>query len=383
MAALYFSGVIIGCFLSFVLLTKSDKTSVDYILACWLAATAGMLMSAYLLDTGLYVVYPSAAIQGLWVPLLQGPFLYLYVKYQTRPILFQKWDLLHFLPFILGYLLFARFYFLSLDAQLNAIEHNAEGFEIENRCRIILIYISGFIYIPLSGYKLLSFKRSLEHQFSNIERINFRWLLYLIIGMAVIWLTVLVFHSDQLVFAAASIFVCWMGYFGIKQVHVFSQKTIESIAFVESKPQPVGDGNTERDTDGDQASMAQPSPKYAKSALDQEAAQKIHTKLLEILEKQKPYLDPELTLNDLADMVGTNPNLLSQVINSVEQKNFYDLVNELRVKEFLQQVMLPANKKYTLLTVAYDCGFNSKASFNRNFKKHMGKSPREYLSSIS
>ncbi|WP_346318066.1 helix-turn-helix domain-containing protein [Chitinophaga sp. YIM B06452] len=342
-------------------------------LACWLAASANMLLSVYLLGSGLYKQYPAAAIQGLWMPMAQGPFLYLYIKYQTRPILFQKRDLLHFLPFALGYLLFSQFYFLPFDEKVNTLSNNAAGFEMENRFRIILICISGIIYIPWSCYKLLGFRNRLEHQFSNTEKINFRWLLYLIIGMAVIWVAVLVMHSDRLVFSASAIFVCWMGYFGIKQVNVFSQKNIESAVF-------AGYEAATEDTGEDQPPVTQPAqPKYAKSLLEEGAAQKLHQKLLAVMEEEKPYLDPELTLNDLAGMVDTNPNLLSQVINSVEQKTFYELVNEFRVKEFLRQAALPANKKYTLLTIAYDCGFNSKASFNRNFKKHTGKSPSEYL----
>lgn len=374
MAALYLPGIIISSFLSFVLFTKSGKSVADYMLSCWFATSAIMLLSVYLLSSEAYIKYPTATIQGLWMPLAQGPFLYLYIKYQTRPVLFQKRDLLHFLPFALGYLVFCQFYLLSFDAKVNTLQHDAAGFEIENKTRIILIYISGGIYIPLSCYKLLLFRRSLPHQFSNVERINFRWLLYLVIGMGAIWITVWVLHKDQLVFSASAIFVCWMGYFGIKQVNVFNQEKIEGLAFTANKT----------GTSNDQPPAMQPTqPKYAKSSLDKEAAQKLYEKLLSVLEEKKPYLDPELTLNDLARMVDTSPNLLSQVINSIEQKTFYELVNELRVKAFLLQVKLPENRQYTLLTIAYDCGFNSKASFNRNFKKSTGKSPREYLDTMS
>lgn len=342
-------------------------------LACWFAVSATMLLSVYLLSSGAYTEYPTATIQGLWMPLAQGPFLYLYIKYQTRPVLFQKSDLLHFLPFALGYLVFCQFYLLSFEAKVSTLQNNAAGFEMENKIRIILIYISGAIYIPLSCYQLWLFRRNPGHRFSNVESINFRWLLYLVIGMGAIWLTVWMIHKDQLVFSASAIFVCWMGYFGIKQVNVFSQEKIEVLASSASKAEPA-------ETDNHQpAAVSSPAPKYAKSSLDNDAAQKLYEKLLTVLEEKKPYLNPELTLNDLAAIVDTSPNLLSQVINSIEQKTFYELVNELRVKAFLQQVKLPENKQYTLLTIAYDCGFNSKASFNRNFKKTTGKSPSEYL----
>ncbi len=74
-----------------------------------------------------------------------------------------------------------------------------------------------------------------------------------------------------------------------------------------------------------------------------------------------------------------HPNTLSQVINRAEQKNFFDYINSLRVSEFKERTMKSDYQKYTLLSLAHDCGFNSKTSFNRNFKKITGKSPSEYL----
>ncbi|MFD1770477.1 helix-turn-helix domain-containing protein [Sphingobacterium suaedae] len=366
----YLSGVVIGSFLSVVLFTKAEKKTTDYMLACWLVVSTIMLLSIYLLTSGLYLQYPVLSIQGLWMPLAQGPFLYLYIKYQTRPIPFQKNDLLHFVPFFLGYLVFSQFYWLSFSDKVNVLKNGAMGFEIENKWRIVFIYLSGLIYIPLAFYRLFIFRKGLKYRFSNIEKINFRWLLYLVVGMAAIWAIVLIFHKDNLVFSASVVYVWWMGYFGIKQVNVFSQKHIEEEGFVEKAE--IGGEQQKPET-------SSYTVKYAKSLLEPDAANRIYLKLQVVLNQEKPYLNPELTLNDLARMVDTHPNLLSQVINSVIEKNFYELINELRVNEFLERVALPANKKYTLLTIAYDCGFNSKASFNRNFKKHTGKSPQQYL----
>lgn len=77
-------------------------------------------------------------------------------------------------------------------------------------------------------------------------------------------------------------------------------------------------------------------------------------------------------MSDLARQLDIHPNYISQVINSVEQKNFYDFINEHRVEEFKQLVSLSENQHFTLLALAFECGFNSKTSFNRNFKKAMG-----------
>lgn len=100
--------------------------------------------------------------------------------------------------------------------------------------------------------------------------------------------------------------------------------------------------------------------------------------LPEWMENQKPYLDAELTLADLARQLHTTPLVLSQVINAGFGKNFNDFVNEYRVKEFKRAVQRSANAHLSLLGIALDCGFNSKATFNRAFRKWTGTSPKEF-----
>jgi YesN/AraC family two-component response regulator len=97
------------------------------------------------------------------------------------------------------------------------------------------------------------------------------------------------------------------------------------------------------------------------------------------MQSQKLYKNAELTLDDLANSLKVLPNHLSQVINSTENKNFYDYINNLRINEFIELIALLENQKFTLLSLAFECGFNSKTSFNRNFKKATGLTPSEYI----
>jgi AraC-like DNA-binding protein len=196
--------------------------------------------------------------------------------------------------------------------------------------------------------------------------------LYLIIGLGVIWIVILFIKDDRFIFGSASIFIIWAGFFGINQVNVFNQNVSRPIE------------NLQTDTDissGINKSVAI-TTKYQNSALDENAVSLIYKELVAIMDEKKPYVNPDLKLSELANMLNVHPNNLSQVINSVTNKSFYDLINERRIQEFLHLVTLPENKKYTLLTLAFECGFNSKASFNRNFKKIVGKSPSAYLNSI-
>lgn len=112
---------------------------------------------------------------------------------------------------------------------------------------------------------------------------------------------------------------------------------------------------------------------------DQSWMQEWKDKVEEMMAVQKIYLEPELTLTDLAKKIGTNTSLLSKVINGVYGKNFNDYVNEFRVREAIRLMQRPDYQNFNLLAVAYDAGFNSKSTFNRAFKKMTGKSPKDYL----
>ena len=96
----------------------------------------------------------------------------------------------------------------------------------------------------------------------------------------------------------------------------------------------------------------------------------------------KLYTNPELSLNELALKLNIPPNYLSQIINEKCGKTFYDYINECRVEEFKKRIILPENRQFTLMTVAYACGFNSKSSFNRYFKKITELTPSQYIKEL-
>lgn len=100
-------------------------------------------------------------------------------------------------------------------------------------------------------------------------------------------------------------------------------------------------------------------------------------KLQLIMEEDKAFKDSTLTLTSLADQLTIKPYLLTKVLNDVLHKSFTDYVNEYRVSEVDRLVNDPVNDKFTLLSIAFDSGFNSKSSFNRAVKKHLGLAPNE------
>jgi AraC-like DNA-binding protein len=100
-------------------------------------------------------------------------------------------------------------------------------------------------------------------------------------------------------------------------------------------------------------------------------------KLLLLMADERPWLEPELTLTELAQRLRTNPALLSKVINAGCGQNFNDFVNTYRVQEARRKLADPRFGHYSLVGVALESGFNSKSTFNRVFKKLLGQAPSE------
>ena len=103
------------------------------------------------------------------------------------------------------------------------------------------------------------------------------------------------------------------------------------------------------------------------------------TKLLQLIEKEQPYLDPDLSLRLLAQQLQLHPNQLSWLLNAGFGKNFNEFINYYRLEAFKQAAKDPQNSSLTIMSIAYDCGFNSKTVFNTYFKKKMGMTPKQFL----
>lgn len=365
---LYASGFVLAFFCALLLLAKKHKSPADYVLMLWMLVSGFHLGAYYLLFTEQYVRYPGIIALASPFPLLHGPLLYLYTLLQTNKQPLRPHHGLHFLALLLSYALFLPFLSLSSAEKVAVIQTNGKGFELPILLNGLLVCSSGVVYIILSWRLLARYRRNLNEQLYNTERINLRWLQQLIVGLAAIWLIVVSGLHDNFVFGAATLYIFWLGFFGIQQVQVFSQRMPPHLVQTPLKNEP------------DLMLSAEAIPvKYQKSRLTESELTDIYQRLLHLLDESQPYTDPNLTLNTLSDRLNVHPNYLSQVINSQAGKSFYDLINQKRVEAFLERLQHPSSQQYTLLGLAYDCGFNSKASFNRNFKKHTGSTPSEYL----
>jgi AraC-like DNA-binding protein len=101
-------------------------------------------------------------------------------------------------------------------------------------------------------------------------------------------------------------------------------------------------------------------------------------RLLTCMQSDKPYLEPELSLAQLAAQLSLKPRVLSEALNDVRRQNFFDFINRYRIEEAARLLTSPKDEKLTVLEVLYQVGFNSKSSFNTLFKKYMGITPTEF-----
>jgi AraC-like DNA-binding protein len=123
---------------------------------------------------------------------------------------------------------------------------------------------------------------------------------------------------------------------------------------------------------------AQATPKYGTSSLTGERAERGLQQLRRAFEEEKMYLDPDLTLANLASALGLPVSHVSQIINGHLHQSFTDLINQYRVEEAKRRIGDPGWRHYSLLAIAEEVGFRSKSSFNAVFKKHTGMTPSEY-----
>jgi AraC-like DNA-binding protein len=123
---------------------------------------------------------------------------------------------------------------------------------------------------------------------------------------------------------------------------------------------------------------AEPPVKYSGSTLSDERLQTIQEQFEILIQKEKPYLNGELTIQDLANQLKVSRQYLTQILNVRMKCNFNDYINRLRVEEFKRRAQDSRYDNYTILALALDSGFNSKTTFNTIFKKHTGQTPSQY-----
>lgn len=362
---IFVAGISIAVFFELLLLGKKNKSTSDKILAVWMFVIAVHLSMFYLYFIGELTNYPFLLGWNLPLPLLHGVFLYLYVGSVTNQLPARKSLLLiHFLPAFAAFVYLLPFFVLPPEQKVEIFMNRGAGYETFNTIIVYAIGISGVVYITWSGLLLRRHRRRILDRFSYQDRIDLQWLRILTWGMGGIWLLIFL-RSDPEIYAGVAVFVFLIGFFGIRQVRIFPPATIP----VPQLAVPFLLATSEKE-------------KYAKSGLTKERSERLYQELIRLVGEEKIYTKKDLSIDDLASRLQVHPNYLSQVINEKAGKNFYDFVNHYRLEEFKRLLSDPEKRNLTLYSLAMDCGFNSKSSFNRHFKKVTGQTPSHYFAAL-
>lgn len=357
-----------GLFLA-ILLFQNKKGNTK---ATRLLATDILLFSIMLLY---YVSFWTGfANKYLWVngwtePLvfLFGPLTYLYLRELEQPVS-KKEKLLHYIPFFLRCGWAIPFIVRYIFGRVEVLRHYFFSYgEIVDTVSVGWIVLSNLSLLAYGVLMILFLRRdrSQLNQYATKEEWNKHgWLkkvVWFYAGFAVAsssywllaWMQLLRLEYDYLISVAMSAFIYMVGYLGFRQPLIFHGNVF------------TGNGKVT-------------SAKYARSSLKEEEAKQYLQKLLEVMELEKPYLDSELKIQQLAQRIGLSTHHLSQVINELLHQSYADFINTWRINEARRLLLSPSYENEKILSVAFDSGFHNKATFNAAFKKYTGMSPSEY-----
>ena len=340
-----------------------------------LVSASTLLFWLALHDSRLLVYTPDLIGLGPALPFVFGPLLYGYLRVSVSSSF--RWRAvywLHSLPFwvvLLGHL---PFYSKSFaEKQAFVLSHYSHA-HLDWWGQLPLVHF--LIYLLLSWPFLSRYDMILKTYCSSIEGFRLTWFRQLSLALGVGYGLFILVYVIRGLHPAGSVmafsltgFVYLVGYRQLRQPALFD--TVQVAESAELTP---------TDTESSQERTV---PKYRKSSLSADTSQTCARQLTELMTGQERYRDGRLTLRQVADELGISSHALSQVLNQTLSLTFYDYINGYRVEAVKRALVNPKNRHLTILALALDAGFDSKAAFNNAFKKHTGLTPSQYRSQQS
>ncbi|MEP6796125.1 MAG: helix-turn-helix domain-containing protein [Saprospiraceae bacterium] len=341
---------IIGLLLGFIFLLGRSKFSAGEKWMSVVVLSIAIILFSYLTMWTKYVLY-FPYIRNMWpfLTLLIGPSMYFYIKATFKEEYTTKSVLYHFIIPAISFL-------CLMPAVLNDFGINT--FLLSDLTQI------GSSSTLLTGHILfytirIHFMTQNEWQVdANIKTwtriLSWGMKMYTLAFVSYFILVSASFFNPQWDYAISLVMalgILVIAYMGLIQKRVFSSEPIETILSVQ---------------------------KYQSSSLTKAASETIKKRLERLLLEEEVFKENELRLDDLASYLDISRHQLSQVINEHYKVNFFELLNRFRVA-YVKKIMIdPAYSQYTIIQLAYEAGFNNKASFNTYFKREMGITPSAY-----
>jgi len=366
MAIIFGIGAFQAVVFSLLLLMKKDKRQAEMFLAGFFFVIT--LYFAHLVSFfySVWRSFPELVLIITLVPLFYGPLLFFYVESLIKGEVKRRTLYIHLIPIVITFLIILPYVSLSYEDKLLYFTDRFINLPLYLSVGIFVQYISAPLYFIRILYVIRAHNRRLKASHSVISGVNLGWLKMLLIGAVSIWtLDVLYVILLNYTPIAMSVYISWsikvvflmftvlIGFFGIKQDSLSNHSITNS-----ARAGKVSDNNAKQITD--------------------KSADRLQRILLDYMESEKAYINSELRIQDISNALSIPVHQLSYVINRLQQQNFFDFVNSYRVNEVKIKLANPAFDDLTLIAIAYDCGFNSKASFNRLFKQYTGKTPTQF-----
>lgn len=346
--------------INLLLFQKGGKIA-NYFLGGLIISITLIVFQNFIVFSGYYTKIPH--IISLFWPLngLIGPLFLFYVLYLITPNRkFKKYDVLHLALFF--YMCYEHINFIALKGEYKIataeyLYYQNTNFNAFFMPSLLLRRIIIIGYALLALYLIINTIKKIKNETSNTN------LQYLLKFKSVSYLFIAYALSSFIGQLYSYVFEVYIGRYEV--YHHLLNSSIILILSVVAMQQP------ER-----LQFVLQPISLKKKNTNPKHQIDIIE--LRHLMSSQQPYLNPDLKLHDLAQLLNTPPHILSNTINKELEMNFFEFVNRYRVEEFKQRVSSSDFKNYSFLAIALDVGFNSKASFNRIFKKETGITPTQY-----
>ncbi len=363
-----------GFFLAFLFLfLKRGNPLANRFLGLLLFIFSLRLLSIIAFWTKYLLIFPHFSLVAFPFSYLIGVSFYFYTWYLTTGSeKFERKNWLHIVPFLIVFCYMVPYYLLSADLKLQVIKNTfypeTPGVSEIQPFRLLMITLQfphALFYVFLALRHLRQHKAPMVATNGKPRLDKHTWLRYLAFGFGGFFGAWLLYNLsfilgnsyskfvDLFLTSAMTVFIYAIGYAAFQRPELHNEI------------------------------VAEPRPKYQTSTLTTDQTKSYLRQLQQLMEVEKLHKESELKLADLAEKLDISPNHLSQVINEALGQNFFDFVNQYRIEEAKQLLADGSSKQYTLLSIAYEVGFNNKTSFNNFFKKFTGMTPSQFRAKMN
>lgn len=383
-------GSIQGFILTVLLFRIKSNTISNKLLGILTSLWAIILLVFALQSLGIHSKYPHllntfSQLLFAWFPLL-----YLSVKYFfTNHSKFNSKDLFHFIPLVVGIIIQIPFYTLSGEEKIQSTIHSEGIIYIANSLNDEMLSIQGVVYSVIILIILRNYEDRIVDFYANINQPIITWIRVGVIFILIAWTIGIIgtiterAHIDigidlfYFVYLSFVIIIYGISFVALRSGEIYKLKSehIRELISIDSEDKSRNNKNRKLQNSSQYETIIHNDEDKIENELNE--------KLIEFFKTSKPYLNPDLSLQSLASDLSISRHQLSATINMKQNMNFFELVNEYRINEVKELMKKDSEGRMKIYELAYDAGFNSKATFYRIFKQFTGLTPSEYRSKLS